>query len=112
MRKLPFCCGEKEDVSLGSMSGECIHFCRSGNERIPGRLRGESEGLYTFKASHRAFLQSSRIRLCCSLTQLPGMKAFHLLTILSQGGSAVLCPVSVQVFMGSVSFCRSAYTTS
>lgn len=24
-------------------------------------------------------------RLCCPLTQLPGMKAFHLLTILSRG---------------------------
>lgn len=43
-------------------------------------------GLYTSRAAHREFLQSSRIHLCCSLTQLPGMKALHLLTILSQGG--------------------------
>lgn len=50
----------------------------------------ESEGLDTSRAAHRAFLQSSRIHLCCSLTQLPGMKALHLLTILSQGG---ICPL-------------------
>lgn len=98
-----------------SVSGRCQENVFTSIEvemRGPQEDSGESEGLYTFKASHRAFLQSSRIRLCCSLTQLPGMKAFHLLTILSQGGSAVLCPVSVQVFMGSFSFCRSAYTTS
>lgn len=75
-----------------SVSGHCCQkkVCRSTSAEM--EMRGlqedfeENEGLYTFKTAHGAFLQSAHICLCCSLTQLPGMKAFHVLTILSQGG--------------------------
>lgn len=89
MRNLPLLGREGRCQSRGRCGQKNV--CRSTLAEM--EMRGlqevfeESEGLYTFRAAHRAsFPQSSRIGLCCSLTQLPGMKAFHLLTILSQEG--------------------------